>query len=178
MAAGERAVDALGATGENKEIMATTASATVPTTTTPPGKNVVLYDGLCRFCVAQMQKLLKLAQPGSVEAVSFQEPGALDRFPGLTHDICMQAMCFITPEGRIYRGCEAAVRALATRPILRLFVYLYYVPGLKQLCDWAYRVIAANRYRIMGKTVAEEGCAGGTCALHFPRRAGDVSPPV
>jgi predicted DCC family thiol-disulfide oxidoreductase YuxK len=146
------------------------STATIPTTTQPPGTNVVLYDGLCRFCTAQMRKLLWLARPGSVEAVSFQEPGALDRFPGLTHDICMQAMCLITPDGRIYRGCEAAVRAVATRPLLRPFAYVYYVPGVKQLCDWAYRVIAANRYRIMGKTVVEDGCAGGTCALHFPEK--------
>jgi predicted DCC family thiol-disulfide oxidoreductase YuxK len=141
-----------------------------PETTAPPGTNVVLYDGLCRFCTAQSKNLAALARRGAVEMVNFQEPGVLDRFPGLTHELCMQAMVLVTPEGRVVRGFEAAVRAVATRPILKYFAYLYYVPGFRQLCDLAYRVIAANRYRIMGKSVAEHGCEGGTCALHFPPR--------
>lgn len=143
---------------------------TIPTRTTPPGTNVVLFDGLCRFCTGQSKNLIALARRGAVEAVDFQQPGALDRFPGLTHELCMQAMCLVTPDGRVIRGFEAAVQAVATRPLLRYVAYLYYLPGLRQLLDLAYRIIAANRYRIMGKTVAEHGCDGGTCALHFPPR--------
>jgi predicted DCC family thiol-disulfide oxidoreductase YuxK len=138
--------------------------------TTAPEHNVVLYDGLCRFCTAQMRHLMKLARSGAVETVDFQQPGALDRFPGLTHDFCMQAMCLITPEGKVIHGFEAAVLAVATRPVLKYIAYLYYIPGIRQLLDLTYRLVAANRYRIMGKTVAKEGCAGGTCSLHFPKR--------
>jgi predicted DCC family thiol-disulfide oxidoreductase YuxK len=141
-----------------------------PQITSPPGTHIVLYDGLCRFCTAQSKNLAALARPGAVEMVNFQDPGALDRFPGLTHELCMQAMILVTPEGQVVRGFEAAVRAVATRPILKYLAYLYYLPGLRQLCDLVYRLIAANRYRIMGKTVAEHGCKGGTCALHFPPR--------
>jgi predicted DCC family thiol-disulfide oxidoreductase YuxK len=146
--------------------MATITS--IPTRTTAPQHHVVLYDGLCRFCTAQVQNLLKLARPGAIELVDFQQPGVLDRFPGLTHDICMQAMCLVTPDGKIVRGFEAAVQAVATRPVLKYLANLYYIPGIRQLLDWLYRVIARNRYRIMGKTVSDEGCASGTCALHFP----------
>jgi predicted DCC family thiol-disulfide oxidoreductase YuxK len=76
-------------------------------------------------------------------------------------------MQLVTPEGRVYQGAEAAVRAFATRRIVGLAAYLYYVPGLRHLLDWLYGRVAANRYRIMGKAVAGE-CAGGTCALHLP----------
>ncbi|OAI39491.1 hypothetical protein AYO40_05690 [Planctomycetaceae bacterium SCGC AG-212-D15] len=143
------------------------ATTPIPTTTRPPEKYVVLYDGLCRFCTTQSKRLLSLARPGAVEAVDFQSPGALDRFPGLTHEACMQAMCLITPKGRIYRGFEAAVRAVATRRLLKYIAYLYYLPGIRQLLDLIYRIIAANRYRIMGRT--DEACEGGTCSLHFRR---------
>jgi predicted DCC family thiol-disulfide oxidoreductase YuxK len=129
----------------------------------PPGKSVVLYDGDCRFCTVQSRHLAALARPGAVEMVNFQAPGALDRFPGLTHAACMTAMHLVTPDGRVYKGFEAAVRAVATRPVLGWFAYLYYLPGLRQLCDAVYRFIAARRYRIMGRT---GGCDGGTCALH------------
>jgi predicted DCC family thiol-disulfide oxidoreductase YuxK len=134
--------------------------------TDPPGRYVVLYDGLCRFCTAQVKNLLALARPGTMEAVSFQDPQQLARFPGLTHDRCMQAMHLVTPDGRVFRGCEAAVQALATRPLLGRLARVYYLPGFRQICDAVYAFIAANRYRILGKTVAAGGCKDGTCALH------------
>jgi predicted DCC family thiol-disulfide oxidoreductase YuxK len=160
--------------------------ADLPQYTKPPDTNVVLYDGLCKFCTAQTGKLTALARPGAVRLVNFQEPGVLEQFPGLTHEACMQAMHLITPSGRIYRGFEAAVQALATRPLLGRIAYLYYyVPGIRWLCEAIYRQIAAHRYQIMGKAIAAGECEGGTCALHAPkqsrglhsRRAGSRSTP-
>ncbi len=142
--------------------------------TTPPGKYVVLYDGLCKFCIAGSAKLLALARPGRVERVDFQQPGALDRFPGISHADCMAAMQLITPAGRVYTGFEAAVQAVATRPLLGWLAYVYYLPVLRQLLDGLYALVAANRYRIMGKAVAAGECEGGTCSLHArPYRPAD-----
>jgi predicted DCC family thiol-disulfide oxidoreductase YuxK len=141
--------------------------------TTPPGRYVVLYDGLCKFCTAGARKLARLARAGLLDVVNFQEPGALDRFPGLTHEACMRQMYLVTPDGRVYGGFEAAVRVLTTRPLLGLLARGYYLPGVRQLCDLIYARIAANRYRIMGKAVAAGECEGGTCAVHFrPSRTG------
>jgi predicted DCC family thiol-disulfide oxidoreductase YuxK len=138
--------------------------------TTPPGKHhVVLYDGHCRFCTAQMKNLRKLAVPGTIEMVSFQEPGALDAFPGITHDACMRAMQLITPSGRVYQGFAAAAHAVATRPI-GFIAYGYYLPGVHMFCEGLYALIAANRYRLMGKAIAEHACEDGACALHFQKR--------
>jgi predicted DCC family thiol-disulfide oxidoreductase YuxK len=100
--------------------------------------------------------------------MNFQGPGTLERFPGITHDACMQAMHLVTPDGRVYRGFEAAVQAVATRPVLGFVAYLYYVPGIRQICDWLYTIVAANRYRLWGRTQSSDGCESGTCALHFP----------
>lgn len=130
--------------------------------TTPPGKHVVLYDGRCRFCVSQVRKLLALAKPGVVEALDFQDPEVLARFPGVTYHDCMQAVRLIRPDGRVITGFEAAVQAVATRRVLKPLAYLYYLPGLRQLCDGVYRRIAARRYDLMGKT----DCVAGACALH------------
>jgi predicted DCC family thiol-disulfide oxidoreductase YuxK len=140
--------------------------ARAPQQTTPPGKYVVLYDGHCRLCTRGARKLVALARPGAVEAVSFQESGALDRFPGLTYEACMQAMYLVAPDGRLVRGFEAAVGAVATRPLVGWLAYAYYLPGIRQLCDRLYAWIAANRYRFFGKTT--DACANGTCSLHFP----------
>jgi predicted DCC family thiol-disulfide oxidoreductase YuxK len=142
----------------------------IPRLTVPTGKYVVLYDGHCKLCTRGARQLVGLARPGAVEALSFQEPGVLDRFPGLAHEACMQAMYLVTPEGRLFRGFEAAVRAVATRPILGLLANAYYVPGIRQLCDWLYAWVAANRYRLSGRLKGTEECAEGTCSLHFPRK--------
>src|SRR5207244_433125 len=116
------------------------------------------------------KKLVKLARPGAVEVVSFQEPGVLDQFPGLSHEACMREMQLVTPNGRVYRGFEAAARATATRPIIGWLAYLYYVPVIRQICDRIYSWIAANRYRLMGKSVAAGECEEGTCSLHAPHQ--------
>lgn len=129
----------------------------------------LLYDGDCQLCVLGARKLFRLTRPGAVELVNFQEPGALDRFPGLTHETCMKAMVLVGPNGESYRGFEAAVQALATRPIIGWLARAYYLPGIRPLLDWLYAKIAANRYRILGRTAAAH-CPGGTCSLHFPPR--------
>jgi predicted DCC family thiol-disulfide oxidoreductase YuxK/protein-S-isoprenylcysteine O-methyltransferase Ste14 len=138
--------------------------------TTPPGIAVVLYDGHCRFCTPASRRLLRLARPGAVQAVDFQEPGALDRFPGVSFAACMECMHLVTATGRVHAGFEAAVQAVATRRPWGWIAWLYYLPGLRLLCDLAYRLVAAYRYRLLGKTVAAGGCDGGSCSLHLRPR--------
>jgi predicted DCC family thiol-disulfide oxidoreductase YuxK len=130
------------------------------------GKYILLYDGHCPFCVARSKNLAALARLGTVHIVDFQEPATLAPFPELSHEACMQAMHLITPDGRVYRGFEAAVQAVATRPILGWFAYVYYVPGLRQLCEWMYRFIATHRYQFFGRDAGPVPCAGGACSLH------------
>ena len=133
-----------------------------------PPRAVVLYDGHCRFCKAQMKNLLGLAKPGSIEPVSFQDEGVLERFEGLTWDECMEAMHLVTPEGRVYRGMEAAVRAVVTRPFLGAFAWLYYVPGIRHALDALFRAIAKRRDAIAGRESAAGGCdENGASAVHF-----------
>jgi predicted DCC family thiol-disulfide oxidoreductase YuxK len=143
---------------------------TTPLRTLPPGERIVLYDGNCVFCRGQLKNLVRLARPGAIEPTDFQQPGALDRFPGVTHAACMQAMQLVTPDGRVYSAFEAAVRAVATRRPIGLIAYFYYVPGLRILFDAAYAIIAAQRYRIAGRQFAAGACAeGDACAVHFHR---------
>lgn len=80
---------------------------------------------------------------------------------GLTAADGRQQVWLIMPQGQAYGGAEAI--NLALRPIwwLRPFTYLYYLPGLRQLQDAAYRRVARNRHRFPGIT---PGCdAEFTC---------------
>jgi predicted DCC family thiol-disulfide oxidoreductase YuxK len=133
----------------------------------PPGRFVILYDGHCRFCTAGSRRLAAWMR-GAVEQADFQRPGVLERFPGLTHEKCMERLHLVAPDGRVFAGAEAIARAIATRPLLGKLAFLYFVPGLRQLIDVIYKLVAAHRYRIAGRSVAASECAGGTCAVHFP----------
>ncbi len=129
---------------------------------------VVFYDGHCRLCRAGARRLLALARPAAIELRDFQLPGALAAFPALTLAECMQAMVLVTPDGRVMRGAQAVVEALATRRGLAFARALYGVPGLRALTDAAYAWVARNRYRWFGRAPA---CDDGSCALHVSPRA-------
>ena len=101
----------------------------------------------------------------AVERADFQQPGVLARFPGLSYEACMERLHLVAPDGRVFGGAEATAQALATRSVVGRLAYLYYLPGLRLLLDKLYKLIAANRYRLFGRTAAGP-CEGGTCALH------------
>src|SRR5262249_52873378 len=126
--------------------------------TTPPGRGGVLYDGPCKFCTAGSERLLRLARPRAAAGGGFQQPRGLERFPGVGHAACMEQMHLMTTDGRVWAGFEAAVRAVATRPLLGWPALAYYLPGVRLLCDLFYRLLAASRYRLLGKAVAAGAC--------------------
>src|SRR5579883_2269332 len=106
---------------------------------------VLLYDGDCRFCAEQAERLRRWAG-GGVELESFRAPGVLARHP------------------QVSAGAAAVAHLLGLRPLLRPLARLYAVPGLHALADAVYRLVAKNRFRLGGRT-----CREGTCAAHGRR---------
>lgn len=126
----------------------------------------MLFDGACPFCRAQVARLLRLTGEDGIEALDLNDPSVPERYPELSREALITAMHLVAPDGRVYSGCEAVVRALASRPILGRLVLLYYVPGIRQLAEWAYRAVAKRRYRLMANEPG--GCPDGACSLHQP----------
>lgn len=112
----------------------------------------LLYDGTCRFCVAQARRLKRLA--GGVDAESMYADGIRDRFPMLPPagpDGKIGELKFVDDRGRMSGGAEAIARALMTgRSPLAWAARLYFVPGLRQFSNAVYRAIARRRYRLSG----------------------------
>jgi predicted DCC family thiol-disulfide oxidoreductase YuxK len=129
--------------------------------TTPPGHDVILFDGHCRICSAGARKLERLLGSRGTELCSFRDEGVLGRFPGLAYERCEKAMQLVQADGRVVEGAEAIVQALGRRVWGRL-LYVYYVPGLRQLADALYGVVARYRFRIAGRE-----CPDGACAVHL-----------
>lgn len=132
----------------------------------------LLFDGHCRLCTDGSRRILRLARPGTIELLDFQQPGVLDRFPGLSHDDCMREIKLVNGDGRVFGGAEAVARAIATRGVLGAWAYLYYIPGLRQLTDSTYAWVARNRYRFMGRT----DCTSDACSFHL--RQPPTAPPA
>lgn len=152
------------------EAQRSAATAVAPQLST---QDVLIFDGECRFCIAQVERMKRLAgrsDEKTLQALPLQTPGLIDAL-GITHDQAMAAMHLVTTSGRVYRGLEGAVQALRHRPILGKLVMLYYVPGIKQLADLGYRIVARYRYAIMGRAVARGECQG-SCSIHLqPRKS-------
>ena len=122
---------------------------------------VALYDGHCRICTREAQRLARLA-PGAVDLRSFQDEGVLDAFPGLTKEACTQTLHVVAPDGAVSTGAEAVARLVRAAPRWGFLAYGYYIPGLRSALDRIYAWIAKNRYRWN-----RDACdPGGSCHLH------------
>jgi predicted DCC family thiol-disulfide oxidoreductase YuxK len=130
----------------------------------PEGAAVVLYDGACPFCRAQLARLLWFVPAGAIEALDLDDPSVPARFPHLSRDSLLAAMHLVDARGRVFTGFQAVVRAVASRPLLGKIALLCCLPGIRQLAEWIYRVVAKRRYR-----QAAPDCPAGSCAVHAQR---------
>jgi predicted DCC family thiol-disulfide oxidoreductase YuxK len=138
---------------------------------------VLLYDGQCPFCATWIRRLERIARPGAFEALSYHDPSVPERFPGLQQADLEREMHLVEPHGRVTRGFEVAIRALRSRPVAGALTRIYYVPGLRQLLDSIYRLIARYRHRLPGRcgdppSRAESNCSRTTGRCE-PQRRGD-----
>ena len=113
----------------------------------------LLYDGTCRFCVAQARRLKRFCGPG-VAAESMYADGVRGRFPMLPApgpDGKIGEIKFVDDRGRMSGGAEAIARALMTgRSPIAWAARAYFVPGLRHLSNAIYRAIAKRRYGLSG----------------------------
>jgi len=127
-----------------------------------PDADVVIYDGNCRICTAQVRKLAWWDCQGKLSYLSLHDPEAARRYPDLTHAMLMEQMYVVDRQGNRYGGA-AAIRYLSRR-LRRLWwlAPILYIPGSLPLWQWMYRQVAKRRYRF-GKI---DQCDDAACRLH------------
>lgn len=124
----------------------------------------MIYDGHCRFCTSGAERLHRWDGSGRLAFVSLHDPLVVERWPDLTHEMLMEEMYVVDPQGGRHAGA-AAFRYL-TRLLPRLWILapLLHIPFSLPLWQWGYRQIAKRRYQLAGKT---DACADGACKVHF-----------
>ena len=132
-----------------------------------PLADVVLYDGDCRICRSQVERLSWWDPDGRLAYLSLHDSEVARRWPGMAPERplfqrLMREMCIVENRGleqpEVFHWGPAAIRHLTSR-LRRLWwaAPLLYFPGSMLLWKPLYRLIARNRYRLSGATTCKEG---------------------
>ena len=96
-----------------------------------------------------MRLLKALDRNRRVTAVPFQKRGT-PASAGLSLEDCKASAWAIAPDGGRYRGAEAVNALVAVALGTALPLLVYYLPGIRQLQDIFYSIVASNRSRLPG----------------------------
>src|SRR4051812_49803813 len=75
------------------------AAVPLPTPAERPESDVVIYDGHCRICTAQVRKLPWWDCQKRLSYLSLHDPEVSRRWPDLSHDRMMQEMVIVDRNG-------------------------------------------------------------------------------
>jgi predicted DCC family thiol-disulfide oxidoreductase YuxK len=127
---------------------------------------VLLFDGSCPFCTGSARAVLRVFGEKRVTLSDFQRPGALEPYPFLRYDALMKKMHVVRADGRTFAGAEAFARIVTRLPGPAGWPgWLYYVPGVRQIADAVYALVAKHRYRLFARAAE---CKDETCKVHGP----------
>lgn len=127
-----------------------------------PGSPVVIWDGNCNFCRAQIERLRAFDSRGRLSYLSLHDPRVNDRYPELTYEQLMDQMWVVTPDRRRHGGADAVRFLSRFLPRLWWMAPVMHLPFAMPLWRYLYKALANRRYRLAGKS-----CDGGTCELHL-----------
>jgi predicted DCC family thiol-disulfide oxidoreductase YuxK len=135
-----------------------------------PNADTVIFDGKCRFCIGQVQRLNRWDGKHRLAFLSLHDPRVAQLCPDLSFDELMEQMFLITPTGNRFGGA-AVIRYLSRKlPKLWWAAPLLHVPFSLPLWQWCYSKIAARRYQVSGM---QDDCTEGTCDIDFGSKPND-----
>ena len=129
-----------------------------------PQAAVVIWDGQCKFCLSQVQRLRRFDLFGQLAYLSLHDPRVAERYPDLSHADLMNQMWVVTRDGRKFGGADAGRYLSRKLPGLWWLAPLLHIPLSMPLWRWLYGRIAERRYRISGITCDSED----SCRIHLP----------
>ena len=127
-----------------------------------PAASIVIYDGQCKFCCRQVERLAGWDRRAALSFLSLHDSEVARRFPDLTHEELMKQMYLIDPRGNRYVGAVALMRLSRELPVLWPLAPILNFPGTTGLWQWLYQRVAKHRYR-WGRV----GCESASCDIHF-----------
>jgi predicted DCC family thiol-disulfide oxidoreductase YuxK len=126
-----------------------------------PGAAVVIWDGKCNFCRAQIERVQRFDHRGRLTYLSLHDPRVAERYTDLTQAQLMEQMWVITPDKRRLGGADAVRFLSHYLPRLWWLAPVMHLPLAMPIWRYLYQAVSNRRYRLAGKN-----CDGGTCQLH------------
>lgn len=113
-------------------------------------KVLVVYDGHCGFCRKQVESIRRRDRRGAFDYISRLDPELPRRYPGRADMLTPGSMKALLPDGRLAEGADAVYEIARRLSWYRWVVWVYLLPGFRQLGRGVYGWIARNRYRFGG----------------------------
>ena len=136
----------------------------------PAGRSgVILFDGVCNFCNRWVSFVLDNDPDGLFAFASLQSAKGAELLAACGRDSTDLSTFVVIDSSGFYTQSNAALRVAATlqKPALNLLATTF-TPLPSALRDGVYRVVATNRYRILGKD--ESGSEAPSCKLRADGR--------
>jgi predicted DCC family thiol-disulfide oxidoreductase YuxK len=132
------------------------------TGTAAPGgsasKDVVIYDGQCSLCVAQIRLLARFDLLGRLSYLSLHDSRTAQLYPDLSRKE-LDAQMYVVDRHSRRHGGPGAVRYLSRAlPLLWPLALLLHVPGTMPLWSRLYEAVARARHRFGITHCSEEQC--------------------
>ena len=141
----------------------TATTKELPTPHELPDADVLVYDGQCRFCRSQVERLHRWDGKQRLSFISLHDPFVAESYPDLTHDQLMEQMYVVDSTDRRHAGAEGFRYLTRRLPKLWILAPLMHLPFSLPLWRWGYKQVAKHRYR-WGKL---DDCQDGACEVHF-----------
>jgi predicted DCC family thiol-disulfide oxidoreductase YuxK len=110
----------------------------------------VLYDGVCKLCTGWVAFVLRHEQGQALRFAALQSPAGMRLMQQFGIDPTQMKTFVVIADGRAYVRSDAAIRvARFLRGAWKLLGVVRIVP--RPIRDYAYDVIARNRYRWFGR---------------------------
>lgn len=118
----------------------------------------VIYDGNCNVCQRSIDLLERWDRHGELEILASQAPVVRERFGWIPEEDLDASVQVVDAraEGVRWQGAAAVEKLLDALPRGRVFSWLFRIPLVRPIAEWAYRKFARNRKRF--------GC-GDHCTL-------------
>lgn len=110
----------------------------------------VIYDSDCPLCRASVAKIEQLDTLGLVRAVPITEHNLPERLPSRAE--LEREMHIMMPDGSIYNGADAVAKLASLFPKTRWLGFVISLPLIRSIARLVYRIIAANRMKLFGKS--------------------------
>lgn len=128
-----------------------------PAAAAPMLRPVLVYDGECSFCRAQIARIRRMDAHAAFEYLPRRAPGLTDRFPQLAGGDLKTGMRLITPDSRVFVGADAVHQIARRLPRWRRLAWLYHMPGFAALARRGYAWVSAHR-RSLGRPCEDGAC--------------------